>query len=143
MQRYFTYSWGRNEVDGYVSAGDEGQPVQRAWGDKFAARGITDGDIIYFVSIRDGEMYLLARGQVKGEILRVPSSGEGGQEIRLKNSTPMRLRRKVPSKVAHGLAFAPGRPHFFFRKNGHLDPQTLRAIRQLTPQSAAMLDQLL
>jgi hypothetical protein len=58
----------------------------------------------------------------------------------------MDFRRQVPLDMARQLRFnSSDHPTLCFRtKNPNkLDPQTLRAIRELTPESAALLDELL
>src|SRR5207248_3138010 len=122
----------------------QGKPLIRTWGDKFNERGIKDGDVVYVVANISGAMHLIGRMEVTGGV-EVGESDYGSQCITGRKGTPRSFDRVVPTNIAKKLIFKAGRPKLCFRKGEphKLDPQTLRAVRELKPESADLLDSLL
>jgi hypothetical protein len=116
--------------------------------------------MVYVVTVLKGKLYLLA----KLKVAKVCDWGEaasdlghtnlwrGEDEHRRKSdhliaseATPMDFDRVVPLEVTQRLRFesGSGSQPLQFQAPGCLDQQTLRGVRELTPQSALELDQLL
>src|SRR5689334_10151533 len=67
MPRYFTYYW-KNE---FCEPEEEGAPeryLNHLAGSRFLKRGVKPGDFVYLVTVKKGELYLVARMEV-GEIV--------------------------------------------------------------------------
>jgi hypothetical protein len=134
----------------------EGKPLRSSGSNMFSKRRVSTGDAVYIVSIRDG-MLLVGGRMIVGEI--VPraeavrrNSDDGlydfaewivaqrgsGTRLDLHRELDPALTRKLhvlaPGSVAKGLRFI---------TETRLDGQTTRGIRQLTPESAILLDRVI
>jgi len=147
MVRYFTHYWANDTVEDYRQQGTEGEPFGGLLSNEFVRMGLVAGDVLYPVTVRDGELYVLGRMEVADV---QPYDGreldEQGQQWRIaayaKSSTPRRFDNLVPTEVAEQLeCLSDGRTtKLKFAAPGKLDRQTLRAPRQLTVASARLLD---
>jgi hypothetical protein len=155
MQNCFTHYWRGDTCNFHVEKRLEGYLLDHVAGSMFVPRGVTVGDRIYAVSTLRGELYLIARMDV-GEIVFSDSEARKllnyepwpGREhlIAAENTgTPMIFDRVVPVSLVRELRFeTPNGPQpAKFAGPGQLDRQTLRGVRQLTPTSALLLDELL
>jgi hypothetical protein len=148
MTRHFTHYWA-NATWHRTLGSHAGSPLDHCASSLFLNRGVRTGDCLYVVTVRHGRLLLGARMRVT-EITNRPTArrrlgadvwdapdhafGEAG--------TPLRHDLTVPDAVVKNLRFAPsGSPLRFVGRR--LDQQTLRGVRELTPGSAALLDQLL
>ncbi len=59
------------------------------------------------------------------------------------SGTPLHHSRQLAPDVASQLRFAPGRPELRFARENRLDPQTIRSVRELTKESASLLDEII
>lgn len=151
MSRSWTFYWGQASWDPHVNA--EGSPLDHVAGNQFRKRGVSRGDRVYVVSIRDGVLFLGARLTVDlivsqaqaSERLKSDNLWDASEHIiAVANSgTALQLRRSIPSDVAKQLAFeCPGRgaKRLCFVTHDLLDRQAMRGLRELTPASATLLD---
>src|SRR5262245_20873481 len=148
MPQFFTYSWKFQEASDYRS----GEPIGVAYGSRFARRGIVPGDVVYIVSVQKGNVYLLGKMLVglvtySAEDYRRWVSTEppsAAEYLVAEACTPAKLER-LSEELARSLRFLRGKQHvgLVFRKEGGVDPQSLRSVRQLSPDSAIVLDRLL
>jgi hypothetical protein len=153
MARHFTHYWTRDTCDYCLTMGDEGLPIDYTSGSRFVERGLKVGDFVYVVTVREGELFLVAKMQV-GEILFSDKEVEARigykpwpapEYLMPQSCTPIRLNRRVPLDVTKRLKSksAKGIKGLKFTSQTKLDRQTLRTVRELTHSSAAELDKLL
>ena len=133
----------------------EGQPVRSSGSNNFRKRGVSVGDIVYVVSLRTGQLYLGGRMTVKEIVLRP-------EAVRLLNNdnlydaeewivgpdqtgTPLHLRRRLSPTLAKQIRFESkaGPQKLRFVSDTELDNQTTRGVRELTRDSAALLDRII
>lgn len=156
MPRSFTCHW---KFDQW-RCNEEGSPIDSAGHSSFRARGVQDnkGHRVYIVSISDRHLYLGGRMVVdrvvsREEAVRVTDNDNlwdapewviGDPE----NGTPLNTYRRLAPEVARRLKFVRprgGEVGLFFidPEQTKLDGQTTRIVRELTPASAALLDQII
>jgi hypothetical protein len=130
--------------------------VDYAASNLFHARGVTAGDFLYIVTLLHGALYLLTRLQVE-TICDLDEAARrlGEDPDRLwpaddfavaAAAAPSDFERVVPLALVEQLQFVVEdgkRRPLKFRAPGVLDQQTLRGVRELAPESAALLDALL
>lgn len=147
MARFFTYSWQYAEARKESEAGLLGH----AAGSRFSSRGIEAGDLVYIVAVHRGQLYLLGKMQVgkivsKDEARRILGTEpyDAPEHLIASACTSAELT-EVPVAVAKELRFIGGsrKEGLAFREEDILDPQTMRVIRELDPESASRLDDLL
>jgi hypothetical protein len=109
--------------------------------------GLTAGDDLYPVMVREGGLSVLGRMEVaEVQSYHGKELDEQGQQWRIaayaKSSTPRRFDNLVPPEVVEQIErLSDGRPtKLKFVAPGKLDRQTLRIPRQLTDASARLLD---
>jgi Domain of unknown function (DUF3883) len=144
MVRYFIHYWREREFEKERKQSVPGDKLEKTEGN-FPKRGISRGDFVYAISNLKGRVFLLGRLQVK-EIRRLGSNERSPLWNELIEANPRQLTEKrfdteVPASVIRKLDFrsAAGKTKAKF-KNGHLDQQTLARKRELTLESAALLD---
>jgi len=147
MARFFTYSWQYGEARKESEAG----PLGHAAGSRFSSRGIQPGDFVYIVAVHQGQLYLLGKMQVgklvsKDEARQILGSEpyDAPEHLIASACTPAQLT-EVPVALAKELRFIGGsrKEGLAFREEDLLEPQTMRAIRELDSESASRLDNLL
>ena len=135
----------------------EHEPVRHAAANTFRRSGVSPGDMVYIVSLADGQLFLGGRMTVKQiaskddavKILRTDELYEADEHAIGEESdgTPLNLHRRLASAVSRQLNFvspdSDPKPLRFVPDTDHLDGQTIRAIRELTPESAALLDRII
>lgn len=140
--RFWTHYW---KNDTWDEESDE--PLDHAASNVFHSRGVAAGDRVYVVTVRDGHLYLggvitvdAVVGQSEAERrLGKSSIWAADDHVIAKESGPFVRDRQVADEVARGLRFLPnGEPMEF--KEGAIDTQTMRGVRELAPESAALLD---
>jgi hypothetical protein len=133
----------------------EGQPVRSSGSNSFHKRGVSPGDAMYIVSLSAGQLYLGGRMTVK----RIVSRPE---VVRLWNNdnlydatewavdpeqsgTLLDLHRRLAPALTKRLRFesktGPKEPCFV--SDTELDNQATRGVRELTRQSAMLLDRII
>lgn len=148
MARFFTYSWQYAEAR---KESERGGPLAHAAGSRFSSRGIDAGDFVYIVAVHRGQLYLLGKMQVgkivsKDEARRIfGTEPYDAPEHLIASACTSAQLTEVPVAVAKELRFVGDsrKEALAFREEDILDPQTMRAIRELDPDSASRLDDLL
>jgi hypothetical protein len=130
----------------------DGAPLAFAYGSQFARRGVCPDDDVYIVSAHRGRVHLLGKMRVRvvthsADDFRLYAGLEplpAAEYLVAEAYTPARLVA-LPAELARSLRFARGRAlvGLAFRPDGGVDPQSLRGVRRLSPESAAALDALL
>lgn len=153
MARFWTFHWQfrlwRDDIN------TEFEPVCSSGSNSFTKRGVSVGDTVYVVSLGGGQLYLGGRMIVK----RIVSRPEA---VRLWNNddlydaeewvvdpeesgTPLHLHRRLAPTLTKRLRFVsksgPKEPCFV--SDAELDNQATRGVRELTPESAALLDRII
>jgi hypothetical protein len=137
----------------------EGQPIRGSGGNRYTTRGIRGGcgHRAYIVSLSDGHLYLGGRMcvsrivsrdeavQIRGTDQLYPAdewliddTPEGG--------TPLHLNRRLAPEVTRQIVciMADGDERgLFFVDDEHLDVQATRGVRELTADSAELLDRII
>lgn len=150
MSRAFTHYWNKSSWEG--SAHDNGQPLHHVASNVFAQRGVEPGDRVYVVTVQKGELFLLGRMEV-GQIVNYAHAEASldytpwaaSDHLLARSCTAMRFDRPVSGDMSSRLRFEgpKGPTALKFKAAGVLDEQTLRGVRRLTDDSAALLDTLL
>lgn len=154
-KRFWTFHWRnqywRNDVN------REFDPVCSSGGNKFRERGVSVGDVVYVVSLRNGQLMLGGRMTVKRIVSRREAVRIWGTN-RLydadewiidedQEGTPLYLHRRLDPSFARRLRFLSSareeKALFFVPNTDELDDQSTRGVRELTPASAALLDRII
>ncbi len=158
MTRYFTHYWNGTTCSGARELTQDGHDrLVHTASNQFLTRGVRPGAYVYVVNIRGGRMSVLGRMRV-AEIInyddaerRLPyEPWEADDHLIAEDGTAtlLNFKCKVPMKTAERLRFVcpdncmqPPRPLAFSNANPELlDSQTLREVRELTEESAELLD---
>jgi Domain of unknown function (DUF3883)/Domain of unknown function (DUF3427) len=151
VPRYFTHYWQNGTVERHRASGHS--LLEYAASNVFVDRGVNSGDVVYPVTVLDGELYLVGRLEVE----RVCDAAKAEERLGYKpfwtasdyviaaDPTPMQFDLEVSLEMTRGLRFVTDRTSSGpkFSSPGRLDQQTMRGVRELTPDSAAELDRLL
>lgn len=146
MSRYYTHYW-TNET--WREHEPKMPTLVHTASNQFDA--IQRGDVVYVVTNIAGKLYLGARLEVT--LVTDQRGAEryfGEPEWRAKTHLicedeglvqPMYYDRRVPDAVVQKLRFlSNGEPRSLMFRGDKLDQQTLRGVRELTPESATLLD---
>lgn len=147
--RCLTQYW-KNSTWRSVSAQD-GKPLTYTAGN--ALRTVNEGDVLYIITNLQGKLYLCGRIRAERVLSREEAEELLGGEVwdakwhvvcGEKTADAERYNREIPSAIASELSFDVGGEHrrLVMRDDG-VDRQTVRGLRELTPESAAALDQLI
>ena len=149
--RHWTHYWSNDTWD-REKAISEGDGYRHTAGNQFRKRGVSPGDSIYLVSVFEGRLFLGARmraGQVLGQeeaarILGTTELWAADDHVIAEpgTETTLRFNRKVPTSVVERLRFRRGNTLLppTFTGPGVLDGQTMRGVRELSSEAAALLD---
>jgi hypothetical protein len=160
MPRFFTHYWNNdtwysNRDTWYSNRGSERDTCNHTAGNMFRKRKVAREDFIYIVTVEGGQLFLGGRMQVneiisrdqaiellghddlweaEDQVIAIPGTG-----------TAMRFDRIVPMETVERLRCVNGNDEkgLAFRTPTELDGQTLRGVRELTPESARILDALI
>jgi hypothetical protein len=154
MVRYWTNHWLHRSWRGDVNA--EYEPICHAASNNFRRRGVSPGDIVYIVSLADGQLFLGGRMTVQRIVSREQAARiqqtdnlyEGEEHIigEEGEGTPLNLHRILAPAISRQLQFVSSNSNpksLFFHSDTHLYGQATRGIRELTPDSAALLDRII
>jgi predicted HNH restriction endonuclease len=133
----------------------EGDLLNHVAGNLFEERGVSVGDTVYVVTVIKGKLYLCGK-LIVGKICDVDEAAtilgceakdlwEANEHIIARAATPLNFSIRVPLELTKQLRFVSdedAKP-LFFKSHEHLDKQTLRGVRELTPLSRGELDKLL
>jgi len=149
MTKFFTHYWKDFDLQESVT-------TDHTAGNEFRRKGVRPGDYIYVVGTLSGTMYLVGRMKV-AEIanqkrarqmlpyepwkadehcIAEPGTATSMAAIKVPIAAVRALRCVSPTNGPVALKFRTG-------DRSRLDPQTLRQVRELTPESARSLDALL
>ena len=154
MARFWTCHWQnrfwRDDVNSEYAA------VRSSGSNSFRKRGVSVGDVAYIISLADGQLLLGGRMTIKQIVSRDEAVRLWGSDNLYpadewiidpdESGTPLNLHRCLATAVARRLRFvSPGsEPRgLFFKSETHLDAQATRGVRELTAESAALLDQII
>lgn len=138
-------------------ANNEGAPIRGSGSNSFVKRGVSPGDVIYIVSLLDGQLMLGGRMVVERIILsrdeavrfwNTDNLFDAREWIVARDgaSTPLNLHRQLAPALARRLEFISrksGRRPLFFLTDTHLSGQATRGVHELTHESAALLERVL
>mgnify|MGYP007059444534 CR=1 FL=1 len=145
--RFFTSSWQFAEAKSRAT----GQPLRYAAGSRFTQSEVGSGDTLYIVSVSKGQLYLLGKMEVdrivsyeEAEQILDEKPFDAPEHVFARRCTATRLTL-APLEITQTLRFisASNRDSLYFTDEGVLSGQTLRVVRRLTPESAALLDGIL
>ena len=152
--RYWICHWKNQYWSGATNP--EGEPVRSSGSSRFSKRGVSPGDVVYIVSILDGILLLGGRMMVGELVSRAELVGRTKHDryydapewivAQADSGTRLDLHRALDPALTRRLRFnsrksKPKTP--FFVSEGKLDGQTTRGIRELTPESARLLDRII
>ena len=158
MPRYFTHHWQNRNWQDEVQVNHAGRPLSASADTRFNDGRVSPGDVVYVVSMRDGQLYLGGRINVSAVVNRRRAAqflGTTQNELwdaaawiidETRSGTPLNVRRRLAPEFMRQLRcmFADGETRgLFFDTPTHLNVQATRGIRELTPDSAALLDRVL
>jgi hypothetical protein len=127
----------------------------------FKGKGLSRGDFVYVISQKSGQLLLGGRMRVarivpRDEVLRDPRAVQKGKKIENLykantwvvgeegSGTPLKHHRRLTADVARLIRFvSPTADRFVSDKRDQLDPQTTRNVRELTSESASLLDEII
>lgn len=151
----FTHYWTNDTCDFALAGGWAGAPFDHTASNMFSARGLSVGDYVYAITVRDGELFLVGRMKVA----RIVHSDEEAEKLLgyepwsaadhliadRSEYTVLRFDRSVPLDIVRQLRFesADGPKAALLRTESELDQQTLRGVRKLTASSVRLLDSLI
>jgi hypothetical protein len=155
MARFWTNYW-KNRY-WRADFNKEYEPIRHSAANTFLQRGVAPGDMVYILSLTDGHLFLGGRMTVKRiasndqavQILRPDEFYEADQHAIGEESdgTPLNMHRRLASAVSRKLKFVSpdsDPQHLrFVADTDHLDGQTVRGIRELTAESAELLDRVI
>jgi hypothetical protein len=146
---HWQYRYWRDDIN------TEYEPVCSSGSNSFLKRGVSLGDAVYIVSLGAGQLYLGGRMVVK-QIVSRPEAVRLWNDPNLydaeewivdpdKSGTPLHLHRCLSPSLTRQLRFVSksGPKEPFFVSDTDLDNQTTRGVRELTPESAALLDRII
>jgi 5-methylcytosine-specific restriction enzyme A len=154
VTRFWTCHWQNRYWRDDVNA--EYEPVCFSGSNSFRKRGVSVGDVVYIVSLAEGQLLLGGRMMVK----RIVSREEAVRIRRHDNlfearewiideeqsGTPLNLHRRLAPAVSRQLRFVSPKAEpkeLFFISDTHLDNQATRGVRELTRESAVLLDRII
>lgn len=151
MRRYWICHWKNRYWRDDVNP--EFRPLTASGSDRFRERGVSPSDRLYIVSLANGHLLLGGRLTVERIVTRrkaIEMLGTTGLydadewAMAQRNSgTPLILYRRLAPDVTRQLrVLSPrdGPKELFFVSRNHLDNQATRGIRELTRESAELLD---
>ena len=146
----FTFQW-TNTCRHYMREfGYTGVPLFKAAGTQFRRRGARAGDVLYVIGYENGIAYLIGRMVIKLIRDRNAEDGDtwsGCDIVEGTDGTPMRFLRTLSMDELEQLRFTDrdgNEERGLAIEDGQLaDPQSIRSLRRITVESAALLDQCL
>jgi hypothetical protein len=156
MPRYFTHFWSDELCDAHYRDGLSGVPVEFTAGSGFMRKEVAPCDVMYLISVYDGQFLLLGKMTVDRIItsrdeamMALGPEVEDAREYALAaedSSTPLQFTRQIAWETVGELRFIglDGRSKPL-KLAGHeeADASALTGVRELTPSSAALLDEAL
>jgi hypothetical protein len=123
-------------------------PLRFAASNQFAKQGVSAGDRVFVITNDGGRLLLGAALDVAAVLSPAAAKREFGSDVwpashYIKARSPAKFTRElvVPTKTVRALRFKGGGQVLF--QGSKIHQQTLRGVRELTPESAALLERLL
>jgi hypothetical protein len=123
-------------------------PLRFAGSNQFAKQGVSAGDRVFVITNDGGRLLLGAALDVAAVLSPAAAKREFGSDVwpashYIKARSPAKFTRElvVPTKTVRALRFVGGGQVLF--QGSKIHQQTLRGVRELTPESAALLGRLL
>lgn len=138
-----------------ADSNSEYESVGRSAGNNFTKRGVSPGDVVYIVSLSEGQLFLGGKMTVDRIMGHHDAMDFFGDEYLYdanehligvdRSGTPLNLHRRLSPALTKQLRFESksGPKEAFFVSNTELDSQTTRGVRQLTGESASLLDRVI
>jgi hypothetical protein len=153
MPRYFVQYWKNEQWEIERERMEEDSVLDHTAGNELRSKKVQPGDCVYIVTVIRGELFLAGRIEVDQVVSQheaerlleyVPYEAKDHLLARAGGET-FDFDRPVPAKVTKQLLFVhkrlEPRPPVF--RHGKLDRQTLQRVRELTPESAELLDRII
>jgi 5-methylcytosine-specific restriction endonuclease McrA len=154
MTRYWICHWQNRTWCDEVN-GPEYKAVRGSLSNSFRRRCVSVGDVAYVVSLIDGQLFLGGRMTVSRIISRDEAVRTSGNDnlypaeeciIDEKGGSPLNFHRRLAPTLSRQLRFLSPQGQvkgLCFVSDTHLDTQATRGIRELTPESAVLLDRII
>lgn len=148
ITRYWTSYWKEKNW----SVNTEYEPI-RFSGGSFKSRGVSEGDVLYIISLRDGQLLLGGRMTVERIVTR-----QEAVQIRKRSDlydtktwavaqkgsgTPLHQHRQLTPEVTKQIRFVSVKSALLFADDRRLNGQTARNPRELTIESVSLLDEII
>ena len=114
---------------------------------------MSEGDALYVLSLRAGQLLLGGRMTVDRVVARETAmrilkrknlpDADDWVIAKDESGTPLHRSRQLAPDVAKQLRFASRHPEPRFAHKNYLDRQTIRVVRELTKESASLLDEII
>jgi hypothetical protein len=154
MPRYWTCHWQNRSWHPDINHPYE--PIDCSASNSFRKRGVSIGDVAYIVSLADGQLMLGGRMTIEGivshkearTLLNYDGIYEANEVIVAAENpgTPLHLHRRLAPALARRLRLVSPNSEpkgLAFTSKTRLDNQATRGIRELTSESAALLDRII
>ena len=153
MTRFWTCHW--QNCTWHDGINTEYRAIRGSLGNSFRKRNMSVGDVAYVISLAEGHLLLGGRMTVSRIVSRDKAVRIFGDDnlypaeeciIDDRGGTPLNLHRRLVPQLSRQLQFLSprGRPKALcFVSPTHLDTQATRGVRELTPESAALLDRII
>jgi len=154
MMRFWTCHWQNRTWCDEVN-GPEYRPVRGSLSNSFQRHGVSVGDVAYVISLIGGQLFLGGRMTVsrivsREEALRIYGNDDlyPAKECIIddRGGSPLNFHRCLAPAVSRQLQFLSPKGQakgLCFVSNTHLDTQATRGMRQLTSESAVLLDRII
>lgn len=153
--KFFTHYWSSKWFNDEAME-KEGEPMDHIAGEIFRKRGVEVGDIVYIVSLYKKNLHLLGRIFVDYicdqkeacKILGTDNLWEAKDHIicRYEDTLPIRFNRIIDIEVVRNLDLFNSKGEIVkpkFKSELVIDQQTFRGIREITENSARILDEII
>jgi len=153
MTRFWTCHWQfrfwRPDIN------TEGQPVTASGSNSFRKRGVSVGDSVYIISLSAGQLYIGGRMAVKQIVSRQEAltllNRDNLYDAREwivdpeESGTLLHLHRRLSPALTRQLRFVsgPNKKEPCFVSDTDLDNQATRGVRQISLESATLLDRII
>jgi hypothetical protein len=156
MARYFMHFWSDEHCEAQYRAGFSGMKISHSAGEGFLQAGVRPGDIVYVISVYDGQIMLIGGipvesiGTSRSEMLLLLGDDiEEAAEYVLPVAglaTEQYFTRQLMMEEAGDLRFRTpdgGSKPLRFAGGDEVDEESLRGVHEITPESASLLDRVL
>jgi hypothetical protein len=149
--KYFTLLWRQDTLRRLRNDRVADGPMFYVAGNQFSRRGVEPRDRIFVLGTKNGAAILIgalnagpimSTHEVRRHLNYEPWEADEHILAEPASGTRIDFEDVLPLELVRGLQFISGNSTrgLLFRSPGKIDQQTLRAVRQLTPDSAEMLD---